>query len=55
MKYKENKNPGIVFEVKLLENSYNDILKFHNIYVENHVTRSLKLLKARGNVNKKGN
>lgn len=44
MKYKENKNPGIVFEVKLLKKNYKI---FHNIYVESHVTRFSKVIKER--------
>ena len=42
MKYKENKNPGTVFEVKLLKKNYKI---FHNIYVESHVTRFSKVIK----------
>ena len=45
IKHKENENPGTVFEVKLLENIYIDLLKFHIICVESHVTRFSKILK----------
>ena len=45
IKHKENENSGTVFEVKLLENIYIDILKFHNICEESHVTRFSKVLK----------
>ena len=43
-KHKEDENSGTVFAVKLLENIYIDILKFH-IFVESHVTRFSKVLK----------
>ena len=42
IEHKEKENSETVSEEKSLENIYIDILKFHNIYVESYVTRSLK-------------
>ena len=47
IKETENKNPGHIFEVKQLENTYIEILKSYGYFIENPVSRFGDMLKEK--------
>ena len=47
IKRTENENPGRIFEVRQLENTYIEILKSYGYFIESHISRSGDMLKER--------
>ena len=47
IKQTENKNPGSIFEVKRLENTYIEIIELYGYFIESHVSRFEDMLKEK--------